>query len=364
MGLSFYQDFLRPWLFRMDPETAHERVVRWLELGADIPVFKSILNGVYGFEDSSLETEVAGLKFSNPVGLAAGFDKDCRLTEILPALGFGFLELGTVTPRPQDGNPRPRIFRIAQAQAVINRLGFNSAGADAAVKRLSESSKPAIPIGINLGINADTPQARAVQDYVDGFSALAPYGDYFVINVSSPNTKGLQELQDRLHVERILTSLRAVKGSRKRLFVKISADLETSHLTGLIPLLVQEADGIVVCNTTRRRDGIPDQFADLQGGLSGAPLRAQSTNMIAEVYRMSKGRLPIIGVGGIFSAQDAYQKLRAGASLVQVYTGLIYKGPGLVSEIKQGIVEMLHGHNLERVEQAVGLSVGETAGSL
>lgn len=356
MGLSLYQDFLRPLLFRMDAESAHERVVRWLELASELPGFQALIEGIYGYEHESLEIEVAGLKFPNPVGLAAGFDKDCRLTEILPAFGFGFIEVGTVTPRPQPGNPRPRIFRIPEAQAVINRLGFNNAGADAAVRRLSGSDKPPVPLGINLGINADTPQSRAVQDYVDGYSALAPYGDYFVINVSSPNTKGLQELQDRLHVERILTALRAVKGSRKRLFVKVSADIESSQLMGLVPLLVQEADGVIVCNTTRRRDGIPDSRGEIQGGLSGAPLRSHSTNMIAEVYRMSKGRLPIIGVGGIFSAQDAYQKLRAGASLVQIYTGMIYKGPGLVSEINRGIVKMLQGHKLERVEQTIGLS--------
>lgn len=355
--MNLYRRLARPVLFSLGAEEAHDTVAAGASFLANVPGGPVLVDALYKFERPALRTTVAGIDFPNPIGLAAGFDKDCRMAGILPSLGFGFIEVGTITPRPQPGNPKPRVFRVPEAKAIINRLGFNNHGAAAAAKRLARLGKLPCPLGINIGMNKDTPPEKAVEDYVAAFSALKAFGDYFVVNVSSPNTQGLRDLQDRMKLERILTALRAVNDARKPVFVKIAPDLTFEQLAALVPVVAQEAQGLIVSNTTLSRDGVPERYADVQGGLSGAPLKERSTAMIAEVRRMTRGRVPIIGVGGIFTSEDAYQKLRAGASLVQIYTGLIYRGPSMVRDMKRGLMRILRDQGIATIADAVGRNV-------
>lgn len=359
--MSFYSSVLRPLLFRLDAERAHTLGIDALAVADRLPFARRWLEAAYTYRDECLETEVAGLRFPNPVGLAAGFDKDCRLAEILPALGFGFLELGTVTARPQPGNPPPRIFRIPKHRALINRLGFNSAGAEAVLQNLRRTPERTIPVGVNIGLNKDARHDDAPEDYAQVFTKLYVHGDYFTVNVSSPNTRGLRRLQKKLRLERVLRRLNDYNGDRKPIFVKLSPDLEKEALDGLLPMLEEFSSGVVISNTTTSRPDVDDEAAALRGGLSGAPLRDLSTRMIRYVYRKTKGRLPIIGVGGIFTAEDAYQKIRAGASVVQIYTSFVYRGPGLPSAINRGLSRLLREHGLSHISEAVGKSHRETA---
>ena len=319
----------RPLLFALDPETAHRLALRF--------------SGLIGFLQSNppaCPVRAMGLEFPNPVGLAAGLDKDARHVDALAALGFGFLELGGVTPRPQPGNPRPRLFRMPQAQAIINRYGLNSAGVDAFVSNLSRCEKKSI-IGVNIGKNKDTPNARAAEDYERCLEALYPHVNYVSINVSSPNTAGLLDLQEKDALSFLLRkllekreALREAHGRHIALAVKISPDVDDAGLASIADVLRRERiDGVVATNTTVSRDGVQGlPHAMEQGGLSGAPLRELSTRVVRTLAEKLKGEIPIIGVGGIASGADAAEKLAAGASLVQLYTGLIYRGPGLVSE--------------------------------
>jgi dihydroorotate dehydrogenase len=307
--------------------------------------------------------EVAGLRFPNPVGLAAGFDKDATYVDALPALGFGFIEVGTITPRAQPGNPRPRLFRFPAEQALVNRMGFNNAGAEAAAAQLRQLSLRPVPIGVNLGLNKDTPSQHAADEYARAFTKLYVYGDYFVVNVSSPNTPGLRRLQDKIRLERILARLAEYNVDNKPIFVKLAPDLEDAEVVDLVPLLQTEAAGVIATNTTLSRVSVSDEALHTSGGLSGAPLRDPATTMIRRLRELSDGRLPIIGVGGIFSAEDAYQKIRAGASLVQVYTGFIYQGPSMAADINRGLLRIAKAHGLATIGDAVGRSLPEAAAS-
>lgn len=360
--MALYRPVIRPLLFSLEPERAHELVCGTLELAGSIGPLRSWLASRFSVDAPALAVEAAGLRFPNPVGLAAGFDKDCRLSRVLPCLGFGFAELGTVTPRAQPGNAKPRVFRIPESEALLNRMGFNNEGASAAAKRLEAAGKRPIPLGINLGVNADTPGERAHKDYAEAFEALRRWGDYFVVNVSSPNTGGLRLLQSRLALERILTELRSRNAERKPVFVKLAVDLEPEQLVELIPLILEEAQGLILANTTISRDAVPQRWATEPGGVSGAPLRERSTQLIAEAYRLSGGKLPIIGVGGIFTAEDAWRKICAGASLVQIYTGLVYRGPGLARELNEGLLRLMQQAGVARLQDAVGRSHGAVVG--
>lgn len=353
--MSVYSSLLRPVLFRMEAEIAHNLAVSALAQTGQWPLMRKSLAGVFNYQHPSLSAQVAGLNFSNPVGLAAGFDKDCRLGDALPSLGFGFLELGTVTALPQTGNPKPRVFRLPLRHAIINCLGFNSAGAAVAAKHLSRLKSRSIPIGINIGINVGTAPEKAAEEYAWVFKELYAFADYFAINVSSPNTQGLRRLQDPAHLQDILRALAADNPKRKPVFVKLSPDLEEPSLKELVAVLESFASGVICTNTTISRPGLSPEEASLPGGLSGAPLSALSTRMIGKIHRLSP-RLPIIGVGGIFSAQDAYEKIVAGASLVQIYTGIIYRGPGLVAEINKGLARLLKQEGLTGISQAVGMT--------
>ncbi len=349
-----YERIVRPLLFAMDAERAHDSITRILELAGRTSVGRRILARTAGPAPMGLETQCFGLRFPNPIGAAAGFDKDCRLFDPLAALGFGFIEAGSITLRPQTGNPRPRLHRIPEAQAIINRMGFNSAGAAACAARLRDMGPRTLPLGINLGLNADCPREKAAQEYAACLKSLEPFGDYFVVNVSSPNTAGLRGLQERLQLERILTALAEANPRSKPLLVKIDPDLEDEPLRDLVGLVLRAAAGIVVSNTSLSREGIPESCRAIPGGLSGAPLRPRSTRLIRRVFELAEGRLPIIGVGGVSTGQDAYEKIRSGAGLIQLYTGLVYRGPAAARRIQEELKGCLKRDGFKSVAEAVG----------
>jgi dihydroorotate dehydrogenase len=337
-----YPSIFRPLFFQLDPERAHNLTVYLLRLaGAVSPVgyFLRQIFSSYSHED--IAVEAFGLKFSNPVGLAAGYDKDGLAWRGLTALGFGHIEIGTVTPRPQDGNPKPRVFRIPEEQAVINRMGFPGKGADIVLQQLSVPHRASTVIGINIGKNKDTPNEEAANDYVYLFEKFSSLADYLVVNVSSPNTVGLRRLQARDHLEDILLQLsdaRLRSPVSRPILVKLAPDLTDEELDdALAAITATGMDGIIATNTTTDREGLHSPIGEEAGGLSGAPLTGKSRSMVAEVYRRTAGELPIIGVGGIMNPDDARSMLDAGASLIQVYTGLIYAGPGLVKQIVQSL---------------------------
>src|SRR5262245_16381352 len=336
----------------LPPETAHRLTVRALRAG--------LLARARDPDDPLLTTRVWGLIFPNPLGLSAGFDKDAEAYAALLRLGFGFVEVGSITPRPQAGNPKPRVFRLPDDEAVINRLGFNSAGLAAAVTNLRPRRiDPVGIVGVNLGKNRDSADAAA--DYAAGTAALAPLADYLVINVSSPNTPGLRALQEAAALRELLARVQAARAAAVAerpppLLLKIAPDLGSADVRDIAQVaLGGGVDGLIVSNTTISRPaGLRGRHATESGGLSGRPLFALSTALLGEVYRLTEGRLPLIGVGGIASGADAYAKIRAGASLVQLYTALIYHGPGLVGRIKRDLAACLRADGFATVAAAVG----------
>ena len=359
--LTLYRLLGRPLLFRLDPEAAHELTLWLLKQGSRCP---SLISGVMPSQprdDPLLTMPLCGLTFPNPVGLAAGFDKSAMAVAAFPALGFGFVEVGTVTPRPQPGNPRPRLFRFPDDAAVINRMGFNNDGAAAVAQRLRAVPR-GIPIGVNVGKNADTPLDRAIDDYRGALDRLYDVGDYVVVNVSSPNTPGLRELQAGAKLRELLTDLQVYNRELARvhqlaprpLLVKIAPDLSAPQLDDLVEVVQRvPADGIIATNTTVGREGLSRPVTEA-GGLSGRPLRRRSTEVIRYLYARSQGQIPIVGTGGIFTAADAYDKIRAGASLIQVYTGFIFEGPTLPRRINTGLVHLLRRDGYASLAEAVG----------
>jgi dihydroorotate dehydrogenase len=359
--VGFYQLLLQPVMFQLDPERAHDLTLGLLRRLAHMPSLLKLWQRWRPLEHAALQTEVAGLHFPNPVGLAAGFDKSATAVDAFQAFGFGFVEVGTVTPRPQKGNPLPRLFRVAADEAVINRMGFNNDGATAVAQRLKRSCRR-IPLGINLGKNADTPLEKALDDYRACVEALFDVGSYVVINVSSPNTPGLRTLQASANLRRLLSGVqdcnqalaRARQVQPRPLFVKIAPDLQPAELDDIVEAVQTcTLDGIIATNTTTGREGLTSVIGE-SGGLSGRPLRHRSTEIIRHLFRRAQGRIPLIGVGGIFSAEDAYEKICAGASLIQLYTGLVYRGPGLPHRINVGLVRLLERDRLTHLSQAVG----------
>jgi dihydroorotate dehydrogenase len=342
-----------PALAVLDPETAHRSAIGALKLGA------ARLFSPQRPDHPCLRTTVWSRTFPNPVGLAAGFDKNAEVVGPVASLGFGFVEVGGVTPLPQPGNPRPRMFRLTEDRAVINRLGFNSDGLATVQARLQELRLSGMPciLGVNIGKNKES--TDAVQDYVTCVQSLAPLSDFLVINVSSPNTPGLRALQN---VESLVALTRAVRHARERvganvpLLFKIAPDLAVSDVSDICRVAMSEKmDGMVVSNTTiSRPDALKSSFKNELGGLSGAPLFERSTQMLREVYALTEGKLPLVGVGGISSAEQAYTKIRAGASLVQLYSALVYEGPGLVRKITAGLAALLQRDGFSHVAEAVG----------
>jgi dihydroorotate dehydrogenase len=342
-----YKQFAKPLLFKLDAERAHHFIFDNVKRLGRVPGTAAMLRALYDYRHPSLEREVFGLKFPNPVGLAAGLDKNALLTDELATMGFGFVEIGTVTPRPQPGNPTPRLFRLPQDEALLNRMGFNNDGAATVAERLGRRHNRQLIIGGNIGKNKDTPNEQAGADYVAAFDALVEEVDYFVVNVSSPNTPGLRELQDKEPLIKLLQQVQSrnlARATPRPLLLKIAPDLTDAQLDDILDIAREtQLSGLVATNTTiarpeTLRTAVTTVASYGAGGLSGRPLRERATEVIRYLHRRSQGRLPIIGAGGIHSAQDALEKLAAGATLVQLYTGFIYEGPGLVKQINRALV--------------------------
>lgn len=342
-----YKTFVRPFLFLLDAERAHHLTFSLVHLLSNIG-FSGIFRRMYTLEDKRLEREVFGIRFKNPVGLAAGFDKDAKLYNELSDFGFGFVEIGTLTPKPQEGNPKKRLFRLKPDQAIINRMGFNNQGVFNAVERLKKDHR--VLVGGNIGKNKVTPNAKAVKDYLICFDALFDHVDYFVVNVSSPNTPGLRELQEKEPLTALLLQLKerntmyAKKKSvkEKPMLLKIAPDLTDEQLADIISIVENtKIDGVIATNTTIARKDLTSDLVQTEetGGLSGRPLAKRSTEVIRFLAEKSNKAFPIIGVGGIHSPEDVLEKLDAGADLVQLYTGFIYEGPSLVKRINKAILK-------------------------
>lgn len=337
-----YKLLLRPLLFLFDPENVHHFTFKMIRFFSKVPLMSSIFKSLYQVNDPKLEREVFGLKFKNPVGLAAGFDKDAKLFNQLHDFGFGFIEIGTLTPKAQEGNPKKRLFRLKRDSAIINRMGFNNGGVTDAVKRLKKNK--GVLIGGNIGKNKVTPNENAVEDYKICFDALFDHVDYFVVNVSSPNTPNLRALQDKEPLTVLLNTLQEKneqKTSPKPILLKIAPDLTNEQLIDIIDIVRDtKIAGVIATNTTISRENLYSDttLINEKGGLSGKPLTSRSTEVIRFLSEKSNKAFPIIGVGGIHSAKDAIEKLEAGASLVQLYTGFIYEGPKLVKDINKALL--------------------------
>lgn len=332
-------NLIRPLLFKLDPERAHGLTLNLVRLAGSVPPARWLVQVLFAAPQKPVQ--VLGLRFKNPVGLAAGYDKDGVALRGLAALGFGHLEIGTVTLRPQPGNPQPRIFRLVEDEAVINRMGFPGLGASAVEKNVCRSNRSEVIVGLNLGKNKDTPLEEAAEDYIALMHSFAPLADYLAINISSPNTVGLRRLQGR---EMLADLLGAIARERQRsavqrpVLVKIAPDLDDEELEDALGVIVDAGmDGVIATNTTLSRPGLVSKNGGETGGLSGRPLTLRSEAMLAKIIRRLEGRLPVISVGGIMNAEDAKRRLELGAALVQVYTGLVYHGPGLVKKIIQAL---------------------------
>ena len=340
-----YKRIIRPLLFKMNAESAHTFTFNFLKVVFQLPFIKSLVYGMYNLNSKKLEREVFGLKFKNPVGLAAGFDKNGALVNELSFMGFGFIEVGTVTPEPQVGNDQPRLFRLPIDQGLVNRMGFNNKGVEKLRKRLKRRYASLI-VGGNIGKNKNTPNENAAADYIACFESLYDVVDYFAVNVSSPNTPNLRELQEKEPLTKLLKTLmdlNATKSRPKPILLKIAPDLTDSQLDDIIEIVNETGiAGIIATNTTISRENLKTPKNEVEeigaGGISGLPVRHRSTEVIRYLHQKSNGSFPIIGVGGIHSADDAMEKLEAGASLVQIYTGFIYEGPGLIRKINEKIL--------------------------
>ena len=344
-------DLCKPFLFALPAETAHRITHRLLRSVQHTPV-EDRLRHRYAVDDDRLRTEAFGLEFDSPVGVAAGFDKNAELPSVLTALGFSHVEVGGVTAERQPGNPRPRLFRLPEDGALVNRMGFNNEGADRIGARLDEANLPDAPVGINIGKSKSTPLAEAADDYCYTYDRVADAGDYFVVNVSSPNTPGLRELQNRESLEHILGSL--VDAGADPLLVKLSPDLAAPAIEEALGVVDDlDLDGVVATNTTiERPPGLRNPNKAERGGLSGKPIEERATGTIKFIAERTD--VPVVGVGGITDAAGAYRKIRAGASVVQLYTGLVYEGPSLAHDINRGLLDLLERDGFDSVADAVG----------
>lgn len=362
-----YKYGMRPLLFALDPEVAHNFAIATCRRISESPQLQAIAKSTFYYSDSRLSQTLWNLKFENPIGLAAGFDKNAEAIGAWSNLGFGFAEVGTITALAQSGNPKPRLFRLPSDLAVLNRMGFNNNGAVATaanLKQYLQNHQLAVPLGINLGKSKVTAIAEAKLDYADSLRSLYEFGDYFVVNVSSPNTPNLRDLQATDQLCGILAELQPINSDNKPIFVKIAPDLNDADIIEVVKASQNYGvAGIIATNTTISRQNLVTTHLSLtgqpvateMGGISGQPVRDRSLAVIKLIWQTTEGKLPIIGVGGIFTAEDAWQKITAGASLVQVYTGLIYEGPMMISQILQGLVRKLETHGLDNIQNAIGL---------
>lgn len=359
-----YENLVKPIFFKMDPEQAHHVMIKGLSVAGKIPGATALLNSMYGVnEHPELAVDLLGIHFHNPIGLAAGLDKNGVATAGFSNIGFGFMEVGTVTPKGQPGNELPRLFRLIEDEAVINRMGFNNDGADAMAEVLKKRTQHKIPIAVNIGKNKATPNELAYEDYRLCIKKLYSEGEFFVVNISSPNTQGLRELQHGNELANLLNHVNeemniqaTARGeAKKAVFVKIAPDMTEDELTHTVETIKNSnISGIIVSNTTLSREGLKSSNRSETGGLSGKPLTDRSTEIIKTVYKLTGGQLPIIGSGGIFTAQDAYNKIRAGATLVEIYTSLIYKGPGILREINGGLMQLMKKDGFNHITEVIG----------
>jgi dihydroorotate dehydrogenase len=358
--LSLYKK-LRPLLYSFEPEDIHEKILSLGKLGKKIPGFYNLIHSIIAVEDPRLRVKIGNLNFPNPLGLAAGFDKDGIAVPLLQALGFGHLEVGTVTPLPQPGNPGKRLFRLEDDQALINRMGFNNSGVIALVQTLSTLQRK-VPVGVNLGKNRDTPLAQAAQDYIRGLKATWSVADYFTINVSSPNTLNLRDLQDKKLLYPLVQKIVKARDqmqcrvqSPKQIWLKIAPDLTDSELKVIVEIAKDLGiDALIVANTTISRSGLKSVDCQESGGLSGKPMYDLSNQVLEEVYKLTQGELPLIGVGGIFSAKNVIHKMRLGAVMVQLLTGLVYRGPGIVRRINGDLLNFMEQEKIQTVTALTG----------
>jgi len=359
-----YQKILKPYLFKMDAEKAHHFTIGGLKIGDKVPGALAIMRGLYGVQETAdLAVDLFGIHFPNPIGLAAGLDKNGAAIEGFSSIGFGFMEVGTVTPKGQAGNDQPRLFRLPVDEALINRMGFNNEGAAAMKERFASLKSRRIPVAVNIGKNKVTPNEHAADDYQSLIRDLYSEADFFVVNISSPNTPDLRNLQHGNELKELLQAVteerdrQAAKstGQPKSVLVKIAPDVNDDELEYMIATIAESGvAGIIATNTTLSREGLQHANKKEAGGLSGKPLRDRSTEIIHRIYSQTDGKLPIIGSGGIFTSQDAYDKIRAGASLVEIYTALIYNGPGINRELHQGLRELLRRDGYAHISEAVG----------
>jgi len=366
-----YKSLVRPLLFRKDPERSHEQI---LALLSHLEFLYGSLNDFYRVKDDRLKVQIGPLTFPNPVGLAAGFDKNAVAPKALSAFGFGFMEIGAVTAQAQPGNPKPRLYRLPEDHALINRLGFNNEGAEAIALKLerlrARGAMPEIPLGINIGRTKIVETKDAVADFLAAFEKLFPHGDFFTLNVSSPNTPNLRALQEKTRLRELLAAVQEknralatrAKIDSKPLFVKIAPDMKFSQVDEIIDVVgAVKLTGIVATNATAfTREGLKSPAGREPGGLSGRPITKIVTSFVSHIFQVTQGRLPIIGVGGIFNAEDAYDKIKAGASAVQIYTGWVYEGPGAVKRINRGLLRLFERDGLKHLSEAVGMESRST----
>jgi len=366
-----YKSLVRPLLFRKDPERSHEQILAIL---SHLEFLYGTLNDFYRVKDDRLKVQVGPLTFPNPVGLAAGFDKNAVAPKALSAFGFGFMEIGAVTAQAQPGNPKPRLYRLPEDHALINRLGFNNEGAEAIALKLerlrARGAMPEIPLGINIGRTKIVETKDAVADFLAAFEKLFPHGDFFTLNVSSPNTPNLRALQEKTRLRELLAAVQEknralatrAKIDSKPLFVKIAPDMKFSQVDEIIDVVgAVKLTGIVATNATAfTREGLKSPAGREPGGLSGRPITKIVTSFVSHIFQVTQGRLPIIGVGGIFNAEDAYDKIKAGASAVQIYTGWVYEGPGAVKRINRGLLRLFERDGLKHLSEAVGMESRST----
>lgn len=362
-----YKNLLKPILFKFNPEKAHHLTFQGLDIAAKTPGMLSLLDSLYNVKESPLLAQkLWGIPFKHPLGLAAGLDKNAEAVPGFSAVGFAFMEVGTVTPKPQSGNEQPRLFRLPEDQALINRMGFNNHGTSAMAERLSKLYNKKIPIAVNIGKNKFTDNAQAADDYVTCIQELYSYGDFFVVNISSPNTPDLRKLQHGDELKQLLITVKREmelqqkkhQDQGKPILVKIAPDLSYSELDQILDVVLStEMSGIIATNTTLSREGLKHSNQSEIGGLSGSPLKAKSTEIIRYISSASKGQLPIIGSGGIFTAEDAYEKICAGACMVEIYTSLIYQGPGIIRDIHKGLIRLLQQDGFSHISEAIGRDI-------
>ncbi|MCP4296834.1 MAG: quinone-dependent dihydroorotate dehydrogenase [Proteobacteria bacterium] len=350
--------WLRPLIYSVDPEEIHEKMISLGKLSKNIPGLTAALHQYFAVKDRRLNLKIGDLSFPNPVGLAAGFDKNGVAVQLLQALGFGHVEVGTVTPLPQPGNPKQRLFRLKEDEAIINRMGFNNDGVLALISSLNSGRRSA-PVGINLGKNKNTPLDAASKDYIKGMRAAWSVADYFTINISSPNTKDLRSLQQEKYlypfIKEILENknqLQEEKGTNKQIWLKIAPDLTDRELEVISGISMElKVDALVVTNTTISRSGLSSDFRGESGGLSGKPIFDLSNQVLAEVSQLTRGKIPLVGVGGVFSAENVMEKLRLGATMVQILTGLVYNGPSIVQNINSGLLSLMKKQGITHITE-------------